>query len=1062
MHQIRFTSAKLRARLELVRQLLYRRRLGLGPFEYHAGIVPLDDSLDTHEWHTLSAGSVWGKPRQEFTLRSRFTVPDGWSSNVALSLPLGTTASQDALKFLYGPEALLYIDGKAYQGVDRNHTLVSLDPAYCDSKPHALLLHGWMGIKDESYFIGEPALVELNSAVRCLIAQLRVGLGAIDALSEANPERARLLDLLDVAIRLLDLSEPFGAKFYASAVSALDYLSQHLPQAGRALDVSVAAVGHAHIDVAWLWPLSQTRRKAARTFSTALRLMDEDTDFLFSQSQAQLYAYIEQDHPDLFEKIQERVSSKRWEIIGGMWVEADCNLSGGEALVRQFLLGREYFRSKFTMQDSPVLWLPDVFGYAWQLPQLIRGAGLEYFVTAKLSWNQYNRIPYDAFWWQGLDGTRVLTQFITTTAPGWWGATYSAALTPAEIVGTWQGTQHKELSQALLIPFGHGDGGGGPTPEMLENRRLMADYPGLPQVHCATVGGFMQKLDSTSGSRLPTWNGELYFELHRGTYTTQAKNKRANRKSEFLLHDAEFLATWAHLVAGTAYPHAALKRAWQLLCLNQFHDIIPGSSIAEVYADSAQDYATIAAIGEQVRDRALEALCHVQPPRTRLAVFNPTSFERREIVVLPDDWERGTFPFDIGTGSSLPIQETTDSILCALPAVPAYGSRAFGATEQAPTIRPTGLRAFNLTVEVQEGHKPGAVWVLENDYLCCEFDIAGDLVRLYDKRAQREVLADGAKANQWQAFQDRPLDWEAWDIEIFYDDQCLLADAAHRVELIETGPLRACLEIERRVFDSIIRQRIYLVHDGTRLDFETTIDWRTQHFLLKIAFPLQIDSPHATYEIQWGNVERPTHRNTSWDWARFESCAHKWVDLSEGDYGVSLLNDCKYGHDIQNNVVRLTALRGPTFPDPQADMGLHHFTYSLLPHLGDWRSETAREAYALNDALILRCVKEPTAPFASNSSALVTLDSASAIIETIKLAEDDDGIIVRLYEYCRTRGPAALTTNFAIERAELVNLLEEPAGTLVTDDNTISLSFKPYQILSVNIVPSQRAAQANV
>ncbi len=856
--------------------------------------------------------------------------------------------------------------------------------------------------------------------------------------------------------------EPFGEAFYASAANALGAITKHLGEVGPALKVTVGAVGHAHIDVAWLWTLAQTRRKAARTFSTVLRLMEQYPDFRFSQSQPQLYHYIEQDHPDLFRKIQERVQDGQWETLGGMWVEADCNLSGGEALVRQFLLGREYFRRRFAVKDSPVLWLPDVFGYAWQLPQLIRGAGLEYFVTAKLSWNQYNRIPYDSFWWRGLDGTSVLTQFVTTTAPGWWGATYSAELMPAEVLGTWAGTQHKELSQALLIPYGHGDGGGGPTPEMVENRCLMAAYPGLPRVQASTVSEFMERLEADVGSRLPVWNGELYFELHRGTYTTQAKNKRANRKSEFLLHDAEFLAAWAHIVTGAPYPHDELKRAWELLCLNQFHDIIPGSSIAEVYADSMRDYKVIAALGEQVRENALDALREIQPAQTRLAVFNPTGFDRAGVIALPNSWQQGMFPLDLATGEALGTQETVDGLLCAVPAVPAYGSRAFGASTESATKPETTLYAGSRAgVPADAYSKSTCVWVLENDFVRVEFDGAGDIVRLYDKRARREVIAEGAVGNQWQAFQDRPLDWEAWDVEIYYEDQCTVADAAHRIEIVERGPLRACLEVERRIFGSTIHQRIYLYHDRARLDFETTIDWQTQHTLLKVAFPLEISSPRATYEIQWGNVERPTHRNTSWDWARFESCAHKWVDLSEGDYGVSLLNDCKYGHDIRDIVMRLTVLRGPTFPDPNADMGTHRFTYSLLAHEGDWRTETAKEAYALNDALIVRAVKEPRMPTMATVSSCVAADSANVIIETVKVAEDDDGVIVRIYEYCRTRGPVKLNTGFEMESAELTNLLEEPVGALEFTAKSVLLDIKPYQILSARIRPKRMTPDSN-
>ncbi|MFN3335374.1 MAG: alpha-mannosidase, partial [Caldilinea sp.] len=427
--------------------------------------------------------------------------------------------------------------------------------------------------------------------------------------------------------------------FYASVPAAHAALKAGIAKAGPALDVEVIGTGHAHIDVAWLWTLGITRQKAGRTFHTVLRLMEQFPEYHFTQSQPQLYDYVRQDYPQLFEDMKARIAEGRWETIGGMWVEADCNLSGPESLARQFLLGRSFFRKHFGAEaETPVLWLPDVFGYAWNLPQLIKEAGLEYFFTIKIGWSQYNRLPYDSFWWQGLDGTKVLTHFSTTPDFGAYASTYNAMATPAQNLGTWQNFQQKELQQALLMAFGYGDGGGGPTREMLENIREMGDFPGLPRMRNGSVKEFYEKLEAESGDRLPTWNGELYLELHRGTYTTQSRNKRANRKSEFLLHDAEFLATLASLCGDYVYPQATLNKAWELVCLNQFHDIIPGSSIAPVYVESQAQYAEIRKMAEGVIDEAVAALT---PAGAYGVIVNPSSFPRNDLAFLPGAQNEG-------------------------------------------------------------------------------------------------------------------------------------------------------------------------------------------------------------------------------------------------------------------------------------------------------------------------------------------------------------------------------------------------------------------------------------
>ena len=1060
LHKMRWTAKKIADRLSLIELLVYRRHWALPPFRYLALPDPLVEppvgpEVDDSAWGTIEPNTYWGRWTTDFTLRTTFQVPDDWDLDapLALYLPLG-----EAGDFSH-PEALAYVDGRPYAGCDRHHQEILLPAQWRDGQTHHLTLHGWTGLggwhRPEpgiQLFMRPCAVVQIDRPTRDFIAMARVALGIALGLDDNEPAQGHLLNALDEAFKRLDTREPLGDAFYTSVPAAHDALRAGLKQAGPPLTVDIVATGHAHIDVAWLWTLGQTRRKAGRTFHTVLRLMEQFPEYHFTQSQPQLYDYIRQDYPALLEAIKTRVAEGRWELIGGMWVEADCNLTGPESLARQFLLGRAFFREHFGPRaESPVLWLPDVFGYAWNLPQLIEQAGLDYFFTIKISWNQYNRLPYDSFWWQGLDGTRVLTHFSTTTgaetlaASGPQSTTYNAQATPVEALNTWRNLQQKETQHEMLMVFGHGDGGGGPTREMLENLREMAQFPATPRLRQAGVAEFFRNLEQTAGGRLPTWNGELYFERHRGTYTSQSRNKRANRRSEFLLHDAEFLAVLAGLVAPDySYPADTLRRAWELVCLNQFHDIIPGSSITPVYAESLRQYEEVREMGTSVREAALKVIANKLSGD--LFVINPTSFARADLAFWP-----GQLAF----GQHL---QRADGVMISTQAT------AEGSWLDVGEVAPFGLMELILAEGEAAGtgsHLAISPTLLENDFLRVELTAAGDICRIFDKANRREVMPPDTLANQFQAFEDRPLNWDAWDIDIFYDDRMWLAEAATSVDVAEAGPLRATLELRRRILHNDIVQRISLAYNSPRLDFETSIDWQERHILLKVAFPVQVLSPIATYEIQWGNVERPTHRNTSWDWARFESCAQKWVDLSEGGYGVSLLNDCKYGHDIGDNVIRLSLLRSPTSPDPEADQGQHRFVYSLLPHAGAWNETTIGAAYALNDPLIVAAgsaqgqagQQQRTASLIPNFQSLIAPNRPHIVIETIKQAEDGQGIIVRLYESQRRRGPVSLTTGFNLAEVWYTNLLEENQAALRPEDNRVSFTVRPYEIVTLRLVP---------
>ncbi|MBN1992331.1 MAG: alpha-mannosidase [Anaerolineae bacterium] len=1046
IHKIRWTAEKIKQRISLIEPLVYRRRQPLPPFRYIPMPGPLDAPLvdpvvDDSAWPVLEPYTYWGEWMTDFTLRSDFRIPPDWNVDVpvALYLPLGESGD------FSHPEALAYIDGQPYAACDRHHQEFLLPAQWRDGQSHLLALHLWTGLggwrmnePKAKLFIRPCAVVQIDQPTRDFIATARVALGIANSLDEHAPAKGHLYNALDEAFKILDTREPLAEAFYASIAPAQATLRAGIKKAGPPLEVDILAAGHAHIDVAWLWTLGQTRRKSGRTFHTVLRLMEQFPNYHFTQSQPQLYDYVQKDYPALLEAIKERVAEGRWEPIGGMWVEADCNLSGPESLARQFLLGRTFFKEHFGPGvDSPVLWLPDVFGYAWNLPQLIKEAGLEYFSTIKIGWNQYNRLPYDSFWWQGLDGTRVLTHFSTTPDSGSpWVSTYNARATPEQALGTWENFQQKEDQQELLMIFGYGDGGGGPTREMLENIREMAAFPATPRMRHGKAGDFFRKLEAQSGDRLPTWNGELYFEYHRGTYTTQSRNKRANRKSEFLLHDAEFLATLAAwLDTNYQYPAGTLRQAWELVCLNQFHDIIPGSSITPVYTESLQQYTEIREMGLVVRDEALKAIA--MQWGGDLVVVNPTSFAQNTLAFWPDQLVNGQ-QLQNATGAPLLTQTITAGTLIAAGELAPFSLTPLIIGQGSHQTPDTGLQA--------------SVECMENNYLRVELNRAGDIVRIYDKTNRREVLPAGAVANQIQAFEDRPLNFDAWDVDIFFDDKMWVADPATSIKVVEEGPLRATLEIRRRILNSEYNQRISLTYNSPCLDFETTIDWRERHILLKTAFPVDILAPLATYEIQWGNTQRPTHRNTSWDWARFETCAQKWVDLSEGGYGVSLLNDCKYGHDIHGNVMRISLLRSPTNPDPVADQGEHRFTYSLLPHAGNWGETTIAAAYVLNDPLL---VAESSGNKTTSAGSFISIDRPNVVIETIKRAEDGQGIIVRLYESQRQRGEVTLTSHFELAGVWQTNLLEENQAELSPAGHEVSFLIKPYQIMTLRLRPAK-------
>jgi alpha-mannosidase len=752
----------------------------------------------------------------------------------------------------------------------------------------------------------------------------------------------------------------------------------------------LSAVGHAHLDTAWLWPLEESWRKAQRTFSTQVRLMDEYPEHVFAASQAQHYAWVKERDPALWDDIRERVARGQWVPVGGTWIEPDCNLPSGESLARQLLHGQRFFERELGRRCTE-LWQPDVFGYTGQLPQLMREAGMSRFLTQKLSWNRFNAPEHHTFTWQGIDGSEVLTHFPPAD-------TYNAEATVPELRRSMRAYRDHDRSRESLLVFGHGDGGGGPTRGMLERLRRARDLRGLPGTAIRNPEVFFDRLEADAGE-LRTIVGELYFEYHRGTYTTQAELKRLNRRCEAALHDAELLAAVAARLGRADYPREALAEAWRVLLVSQFHDILPGTSIAEVNERARRDLAGVEATADRL---AASASAAAGDGGDDAVPVNTIGWRRREVVRDP--------------GGTLGLAEA-----------PPYG---VGRVVQA---------GAEDGVTLERTADGGAV--LENAHLRATLTPGGDVAELLHRATGRQVLA--APGNRLELYEDRPNEWDAWDIDPFHLET--RKDCAPAAGIAEThaDALRAEVAFERPVgARSRLRQVVRLDAGARRLEIHTSATWHEDHRLLKVAFPLAVHAPDATYETAFGAARRPTHFSTRHDLARYEVPGHRWADLSEHGFGVALLTDSRYGYSALGGTVRISLLRAPKEPDPGADMGEHRFAYAILPHDGGWQhGGVVGEARAFN-APLRWGTGAPGAPWAE-------VDAAGLVLDTVKLAEDSDALVLRLYEAHGGRGRARIRLGLPFTRARRSNLLEDDLGPADVEGDAILLDFRPWEIVTL-------------
>lgn len=864
------------------------------------------------------------------------------------------------------------------------------------------------------YRLRQAALALRDDTVFHLLLDVEVLLGLYSALPTTERRRRRILSQLEAAFDSLDLSDVAGTAAGARALLA-PALALHARDGAH----RVIGVGHAHIDSAWLWPLRETVRKCARTFASATRMIDAYPEYTFVCSQAAQYHWIETRYPALFERISERIAAGRWQPVGGMWVEADMNLPSGESIVRQLVHGQRYFESRFGVRCKEA-WIPDVFGYPASLPQIFRAGGCDRFVTQKLSWNKQNRFPHNTFWWEGLDGSRVLTHFPPVD-------TYNATVVTEEMVAGEINFKEHGWSDWSLMPYGHGNGGGGPTREMLERARRLADLDGAPRLTLGTTDEFFEHVEAeaATGAPVPVWNGELYFEMHRGTFTSQARTKVGNRRCEGLLREAELWWTTAGQVPDAVT--AEIDELWKQVLVQQFHDILPGSSITWVYDDAEAVHTHVAARLEALIADALHRLTPAVP-----TIANPTAFQRREVVAFA--------PSAVG---NVPGQVLHDGSVAFLAEVPGLGL----APATPPSSSTTAATRADDRVVVTECS-------FTNQFLSLKWDLEGSISSIIDIGAGRQLLPTGSTVHLELA-PDHPVEYDAWDLESWTRSLGSPLGGVTSVEVVDAGPLVATLRVKREFGGSTLTQWITMRAESARLDIAFEIDWYEDEKLLSLVAPLDVHAREAACDIQFGHVMRPTHSSNSWDSAKFEVCAHRYVDLAEPGFGVAVLNDGRYGHSVQANDPRghqvvVSLLRSAKYPDPTQDHGHHRFTIALLPH-GPGLHDVVRQAEALNNPLRL------AAPGVADAMPAPVVEAGHPGVQVVAVKCADDGsgdLIVRLAEVCGARSALTVHTQERIGDASRCNLLEEPQLSLDTADGIVALTMRPFELVTLRLSPA--------
>ncbi len=961
--------------------------------------VPFAEAV-TQAYAPVEIGMRWGRPWGTTWLHVAGAAPAEWRSGGALPADTSTELVVD-LGFAAGPgfqaEGLAYRpDGTIVKGVSPLNHYVPLDPEapvdlYVEAAANPDVAHnGFMRTPygDLATAGHEPVytLKRLDIGLRDdTVWELLQDVFTLSSLMYALPERLpRRAEILQALSRMVDLVDPDDVA--GTAADGRAALAEALAQPVQASAHRIVAVGHAHIDSAWLWPVRETIRKCARTFANAVALADADPTFKFACSSAQQYAWVKEQYPNLFAKITEKVAAGQFLPVGGMWVESDTNMPGGEAMARQFVAGKRFFAENFGVETEEV-WLPDSFGYSAALPQIVLASGSKYFLTQKISWNQTNTMPHHTFAWEGIDGSRVFTHFPPVN-------TYNSDLSGTDLARAERNYAEHGKGTVSLVPFGWGDGGGGPTREMLAAAHRTESLDGSPTVRIDSPAAFFAEA-AAEYPDLPVWSGELYLELHRATYTTQARTKQGNRRSEHLLREAELWAATAAVRVGADYPYEELEHLWQLVLLQQFHDILPGSSIAWVHQDAERNYAAIAQRAESVITSAIGRLVG---SGTRTLIMNAAPHPRHGVAAL-------------AAGEGVAVTQTV------------------------------------------KADRVGNDIVLDNGIVRVVISASGQLSSLIDYASGREAIAPGAAGNRLQLHRDIPNMWDAWDVDEHYRRNVTEIDQVASLEL-DAQDERAVVRVRRAFGSSTIDQQIILAAGAESVEIGNDIDWHEQKKLLKLGFAFDVHADRSASETQFGHVYRPTHSNTSWDHARFEICAHRWIHVAEPGYGVAISNDSTYGHDVSRGTrdgqgttttVRLSLVRGPVYPDPEADQGPHTSRITVRP--GATIADAVEEGYRTN--LPVREVRG-----ARDVPPLISVTNPAIVVEAVKLAEDRSGdVVVRLYESLGGRAQGELTAAFAVADVTFTDLLERSIDNHRSTPTTTGarLDLRPFELVTIRL-----------
>lgn len=952
------------------------------------------------KFRPMPTGTAWGEKWEYGWFKAVFTLGEE------------AQGKRIVVRLQPGGESLVWVNGKVGGSIGWAHKEITLSTSGIPGEKYEILIeayagHGHITVGDGPYAYGEESVPE-PGPTQTTVGESTYGIWR-EEIYQAAVDFSTLFELrgrLDpLTLRVAQIDE--------ALIDATMIIDPELPEdelletihAGRERMKAVLeckngptmptlyAFGHAHIDVAWLWPLAETERKIARTAINQLALFEEYPEFHFLQSQPHLYWMLKQRYPELYQRFKDAVKAGQVIADGGMWVEADTNLSGGESLIRQILYGRQFFRDELGV-DSRVLWLPDVFGYSGALPQILNGCGMLGFTTQKITWayNGGDAFPYNTFLWEGIDGTTIPAHIFTD---------YNSQTRPNNIMDRWNTRLQGNHIDSMVFAFGWGDGGGGPTRDHLEFLRREQDLEGLPRVRMASPADFFQNV-LKRGLPKERYVGELYFQAHRGTYTSQARTKRGNRKSEFALREAEMWGTAARVLCDHEFTAQTLGGAWRKMLLNQFHDILPGSSIHRVYEEAEALFAEVISEAQQTAQKAAQAFTQ---PADACTVFNSLSWPRNVVVDLP-------------TG---PTQVMVPA--CGWTTVPNSTAASDGAASAGQTT---------------DG------FYLENELIRAAFNQRGEIISLWDKETGREMMAGAG--NRLCLYKDVPDRWDAWDIDSMAEQQPVDINEPVEIQVLSSGPVSSSLILHRKLSKSTLSQTITLKTGSRRIDFATTMDWQESHRLLKVAFPVNIHTNEVVNEIQFGHIRRPNHKSRSYDADRFEICNHKWSALTEENRGVAVLNDCKYGLSVTGNSINLTLLKSAMAPDMTADKGEQAFTYALYAWNGSLaESGVVREAYDLNTPITVL-------PGAGGENLLFGLDAGNIVIETVKLAEDGTSdIILRLYESMRCATHCTLTTALPVKAASQTNMMEEAESKLACQEGKVQLDFRPFEIKTVRL-----------